>query len=100
MKVKKVGIGVLLGASLAVGGATAAYATTNYPAQGGTWTYGLSAGLISPYSNYWHGSRCHGSTVSTDWASSRSIDVRAGQTSHAQASGNALTHNNYYFRVC
>jgi lactococcin 972 family bacteriocin len=100
MKINRIGAGVALTAALVLGGATAAFATTNYPSQGGTWTYGLSTGLISPYSNYYHGSKCHGSSVVTDWASSRSIDTYKGKTSHAQAAGNAYTHDKYYFRVC
>ena len=51
----------VLSASLILGGASAAMATTENPPEGGTWDYGTSGSLI--YSNYKHDSRSHGSSV-------------------------------------
>jgi len=97
---KKIGAVVALTAVLMGSGAAAAFATTNYPAEGGTWTYGLSPGLITPYSNYYHPSRCHGSSVYDDWGSASSINTAGGHQSQASTSGTIFTHNRYYYRVC
>lgn len=100
MNLKKICVTAVLATALAGSGTAAAYATTNYPVEGGTWTYGLSTGLVNPYSNYWQGSRCHTSSVENDWGHAYSIRTIAGQTSHAETSGNVWTHNNYYYNVC
>jgi lactococcin 972 family bacteriocin len=54
-----------------------AVAATQYPVQGGTWNYGLNG--AGAYSDYYHGSVCHGSSVYTDWDNDRSIDVAGGR---------------------
>lgn len=75
-----------------------AVAATQYPTQGGTWNYGLNG--AGAYSDYYHGSLCHGSSVYTDWDNDRSIDVVPGRWANAFAWGNWWTNNRYYYRTC
>lgn len=54
---------------------------TQYPG-GGVWTYGASNG--GAFSNYYHGSKYHSSTVVSRWTSKSSkAYAYAGQTSYA-----------------
>lgn len=56
-------------------------AATQYPG-GGVWTYGASNG--GAFSNYYHGSKYHSSTVVSRWTSKSSkAYAYAGQTSYA-----------------
>lgn len=68
-----------------------------YPAEGGTWQYGSNPAKM--WSNYWHTSRCHGSSVVTSTAKSRSIDTASGHWSYAQIWGHGFGIK-YYYRVC
>lgn len=68
-----------------------------YPNEGGQWIYGAS--WPQAYSNYYHATRCHGSTVASDSKTSRSVDIRPGKWSDEHIwwySGAAR----YYYRVC
>ena len=78
--------------------ATAAYANTQYPNEGGTWNYGLAAG-VRAYSDYMVG-RCHGTTVINDWGNNRSIDTAANQWASSAMNATIWTNNHYYYRVC
>ena len=75
-----------------------ANAATQYPVEGGTWNYGLAAG-VHAYSDYLV-NRCHGSTVITDWGTSATINTRAGYWSNASHRASIFTNNKYYYRVC
>jgi len=86
-------------AALVLSGGAAAVAATQYPSMGGTWNYGLAGG-VHAYSDYFHSSRCHGSTVINDWGRNRSIDVAGGRWANAGHRATPLTGNQYYFRVC
>lgn len=56
-------------------------AATQYP-DGGVWTYGATSG--GAFSNYYHGSKYHTSTVVSRWNSNSSRGAApAGQTSYA-----------------
>ncbi|WP_402377422.1 lactococcin 972 family bacteriocin [Isoptericola rhizosphaerae] len=46
-------------AALVAGGATAAHAAVDYVG-GGTWNHGVNSSTV--WSNYYHGSTCHGAT--------------------------------------
>lgn len=97
-KVKSTIAAVGLSAALALGGTVAANAVTVYPAEGGTWNYGLSAGVWA-YSDYLV-NRCHGTTVINDWGTSRSPNTAAGYWSNAGLNATPWTNNKYYYRVC
>lgn len=77
----------------------AAFAATQYPAEGGQWNYGLTAG-VHAYSDYYHPSQCHGSSVYNDWGNNRSIDTAGGQWATSALGASPWTHNSYYYRVC
>ena len=80
------------------GSGAAAYGATQYPNEGGTWNYGLAAG-VHAYSDYYVG-KCHGSTVINDWGTSKSIDTAKNKWSQASLRATAFTSNKYYYRVC
>ncbi len=64
-----------------LGGTVAASAAVQYPG-GGVWTYGSANG--GAYSNYFHSSRYHSSTVVSRWTGVSSKGyAKAGQTSRA-----------------
>lgn len=64
-----------------LGVVTAVSAATQYP-DGGVWTYGPTNG--GAFSNYYHGSKYHSSTVVSRWNSnSHKAYANAGQTSYA-----------------
>jgi len=71
---------------------------TSYPAEGGTWNCGLSAG-VHAYSDYKVG-RCHGTTVINDWGTNRSVDTAADQWANSAHEATVWTNNHYYYRVC
>lgn len=76
----------------------AAVAATQYPVQGGTWNYGLAAG-VRAYSDY-KVDKCHGTTVRNDWGNSRSIDVAPNKWANSAIRATVWTNNEYFFRVC
>ncbi|MDR1187008.1 MAG: lactococcin 972 family bacteriocin [Bifidobacteriaceae bacterium] len=92
---RKVISSLLLAGVLAVGGAAIALANTTYPPEGGRWDWGVNDNC---YSNYYHGSKTHGSTASSANGVDRSEDIERGFTSYAavKASGSG---NNAYYRV-
>ena len=79
-----------LGVALLALGLTAGTAGTAMAvvasAGGGTWDYGI-ANLLpgTNWSNYYHGSRAHGSSVEGDAGLVRSPNVAAGRWSYASA---------------
>lgn len=94
----------VLAASLATGalvvGSTGALAAVAYPVQGGYWEYGNQAAYA--YSYYFHGDRCHGSSLKREgsWVS-RSPNTAAGSTSKATSWHAPWTGGyEYYYRVC
>lgn len=98
MEMRKRLLALGLAAGFTFSGGAAAMAVTAYPAEGGTWNYGLAA--VRAYSDYLHPSRCHGSTVQTDWGSSRSPNVAPGAWANAAHNATPWTNNNYFYRVC
>ena len=94
--------GSVLTAAMVLGGATAAFATTEYPAEGGRWDYGYIAVSQTMNSDYYHDSRCHGSSVKHGvdrW--DRSVDTAGGYTAHAGLGWVGVWDNReYYYRVC
>ena len=67
-----------------------------FPAEGGTWQYGRN--LIKAWSNYFHPSKVHASTVTSGNKKSVSPNTRAGYWSYATLNGFYSTAN-YYYRV-
>lgn len=59
-KLRKPVAAIALAGSVLVGGAAAAHATIEYVG-GGTWDHGVNSSIV--WSDYYHGSRCHGSSV-------------------------------------
>jgi len=77
--------------------------TTQYPPEGGTWTYGFWNAMVR--SHYYHSSKCHGSTAQfwngSEWRESRSLKANPGITSVAEVGGYNLwyTDDRYYYRI-
>ncbi len=87
---------VALAASLLTAGA--AVATVVNPPEGGTWDYGVTP-FTTVWSNYYHGSRTHGSTACTGYPScTRSADKAPGTWSYASRVP-TLWGNTSYYRV-
>ena len=75
----------LLALGLAAGTAGTAMAAV-VSAGGGTWDYGIASLFPSTnWSNYYHVSRAHGSSVEGDEGLKRSPNVTAGRWSYASA---------------
>ena len=82
--------------SLALVVPVAVYATTSY-VDGGTWNYGI--GVLGAYSDYYHVSRDHGSSVySADRSKSDSDISMAGDWSNALLGAYWGTGCSYYYR--
>lgn len=82
MKVRKIFSKAVLALVASTTMATAVSAAVSYPG-GGVWTYGSDRG--GAFSNYYHGSRYHTSTVVSRWNSKSSRGTaKAGQTSYAR----------------
>lgn len=73
--------------------------TTQYPSAGGTWQYGFWNAYVR---SYYTVNRCHGSSVTYNGSTVRSIDTAAGYPSDATKF--ALNYWNatdaYYYRTC
>ncbi|MDV6013001.1 lactococcin 972 family bacteriocin [Haloechinothrix sp. LS1_15] len=63
---------------------------------GGEWHYGTSA--FSGYSNYYHGTRCHGSTAISGDNIVRSPDTPAGNWAYAEVSRDGFSTIHAYWR--
>lgn len=78
--------------------------TTQYPPEGGSWTYGFWDVYVRSY--YYHSSKCHGSTADfwngSEWRRARSLDTAPGYTSVAEVGGYNLwyTDDRYWYRTC
>lgn len=77
--IKKVTVAVTLLGILATAGS--ALAATQYP--GGVWTYGPDRG--GAFSNYYHGSKWHSSTVVSRWNSNSSYSGKIAPNQTARA---------------
>lgn len=90
-----------LALGIAVTGSTAAYATVAYVG-GGTWDYGVTS--LAPsnnWSNYHHGSRVHGSSVTGNNGLVRSACRSAGIWATATAyDSNPFRIDHAYWRHC
>lgn len=90
---KRAAIATLVAAGIAGGAAgVASAATVNIG--GGTWTYGVGANV---YSNYYHGSVCHGSSVQGRYYAS-SGNTRAGVWARASAPSRPNVADQAYWR--
>ncbi|TXK18985.1 lactococcin 972 family bacteriocin [Homoserinibacter sp. GY 40078] len=82
----RAGIAAIVAAGLVAGGAVAAHATTEYVG-GGKWSYGVyePANTVYVYSNYYHPSKKHRSTVQVhNGTQYRSKDAPAGKTAEIE----------------
>lgn len=84
----------LLGGGLSAG---AAFATTEYPPEGGTWDYGVTPLYV--YSNYYHGTRTHKSTACSNAGCAYSGWVSAGSTSYATMNPSTFGGNEAFYDV-
>lgn len=82
-----------LSAALVVAGAAPALATVKNIG-GGTWDYGAGTAIV--WSDYYHGSKCHGSTSVGTYIDSD--EASAGNWSFTQADV-ALSGNESYYRT-
>lgn len=58
-RVRRVLATLVVGGTVVAGGAVAAQAATDYVG-GGTWNHGVNSSIV--WSDYYHGSTCHGAT--------------------------------------
>jgi len=80
--------------------AVPALATVSYPG-GGTWDYGVMSFVGTNWSNYYHGGRVHGSSVTGDGGLIRSACVSPGRWSYAYAyDSNPFRFDQAYWRYC
>ena len=101
MKSRKIFATLLLTGTLVAGGGVAAMATTNKPVEGGTWTFGYNAPAGTINSDYFHGDRCHGSTVESGDRNNNSGEIAAGYTAHSGLGWiQPWSLKNYFYRVC
>lgn len=72
---------------------------TQYPREGGTWTYGFWKLKVR---SYYTVDRDHGSTVILNGKKSRSVDTAAGRKSIAEkwAVQTPKADDRYYYRIC
>ncbi|QJW35926.1 lactococcin 972 family bacteriocin [Cellulosimicrobium protaetiae] len=100
-RVRRAFIGAALSVGIVAAGATAAYAT-RVSAGGGTWDYGVTS-LTASYnwSDYYHGSRSHGSSVTGDDGLDRSPCRSRGTWSYSSAwDSNPFRVDKAYWRYC
>jgi len=64
---------------------------------GGIWNYGAGEEVV--WSNYYHSSKCHGSTAVGQYTD-RSPDTSAGYWSYASAPVKVTGNNAYYRTTC
>ncbi|MFG2562751.1 lactococcin 972 family bacteriocin [Streptomyces sp. NPDC048496] len=96
MKIKNgLKVGIAAGA-LVVAAATPALATITYPAEGGTWDHGAGTAIV--WSDYYHGSKCHGSTAVGKYIDSD--EAAKGSWSFAQATVALSGNKAYYNTMC
>ncbi|MEU5692420.1 lactococcin 972 family bacteriocin [Actinosynnema sp. NPDC020468] len=96
MRVDRVVKSALAAGALVLGIATPALATV-VNVGGGTWDYGVDSARV--WSNYYHGSKCHGSSVVGAYYDS-SGDTRAGITARASAPAKGSGNKSYYRASC
>ncbi|ARU51789.1 lactococcin 972 family bacteriocin [Cellulosimicrobium cellulans] len=84
-KLRKPVVAVALAVAAVAGGAGTAYATISYVG-GGTWDHGVGGGTV--WSDYYHGSKCHGSSVQGTYYEKRYAS--AGRWSMADAPSRAF----------
>lgn len=92
---RKIAVAIAAGVGT-VGIATPALATIAYP-EGGIWDYGTGGGIV--WSDYYHGSRCHGSSVQGQYYY-RSPNTAAGRWSIADAPDRVFAVDHSYYRFC
>ncbi|GEM_PF-523036 len=100
-RVRRAFIGATLSLGLVAAGATAAYAT-RVSAGGGIWDYGVTS-LTASYnwSDYYHSSRVHGSSVTGDSGLARSLCRGGGSWATARAwDSNPFRIDKAYWRHC
>ncbi|AWE42965.1 lactococcin 972 family bacteriocin [Actinobaculum sp. 313] len=97
MKVGKRIKSVVLAVGLVLGTGSAALAERQY-ASGGEWVYG-KRGVGVAFSDYYHGSRCHGSSITREGKiQARSAATTAGKWSRASKQGAPWTTYRYHYR--
>lgn len=92
---KRAAATLVIAAGLTAGTASVATAAISYVG-GGTWYHGLTSGRV--YSDYFHATRCHGSTAVGTYTVT-SAAMLPGKTSEASAP-RAVSNNETYWRHC
>ncbi|CNF06940.1 bacteriocin%2C lactococcin 972 family [Mycobacterium tuberculosis] len=96
MKVKRAVKVALTAGVITMATAGPAMATVKYVG-GGTWDYGATA---TTWSNYYHGSVCHGSSVYADAVLVRSPNTAAGYWSYASHKAGLAGNQAYWRNSC
>ncbi|WP_150239542.1 lactococcin 972 family bacteriocin [Nocardiopsis quinghaiensis] len=94
--IKRIATTTLLAAGIAAGAAGAASATI-VNIGGGTWDYGVGGGTV--WSDYYHGSSCHSSSVSGEYYSSSGATA-AGSWARASAPDTWMVDHSYWNNQC
>lgn len=89
---------MVLGMVMAAGTTGVALAAEQFPAEGGSWQYGDNG--FRAYSNYWHASKTHGSSVSAGNKTSTSICTARNKWSYAQVNMPGTSAPAYHYRLC
>ncbi len=95
---KRKAASLVLAGAISIGSAAVAMAATAYPAQGGRWDYGLSG--TTYFSNYWHPSANHGSSVIVNGVLNRSACSAPNVTSTASRFAWPWYSRSAYYRIC
>ncbi|MFC9297763.1 lactococcin 972 family bacteriocin [Streptomyces sp. NPDC057011] len=94
---KKRGIKLALVAGAVIAASAAPALATTVSVGGGTWDYG--AGTATVWSDYYHGSKCHGSSVQGEYYDA-SGNVSAGSWAFASAPVKLSGNKSYYRTTC
>jgi lactococcin 972 family bacteriocin len=98
LRIRKIVAAVAMGAGAAMAVAAPAMADREFVG-GGTWDHGFAGLGTILYSNYFHPSVNHGSSVQVDGIVYRSACVGPNVWSHVQT-GSAVSGNKVYWRYC
>lgn len=74
------------------------YAATQY-VDGGQWNYGLCISKLCGYSDYYHDTKTHSSTVTHPTAGSNKSEAGPGQWSQAKLFSTPPSGMSYYYNV-
>ncbi|WP_394357984.1 lactococcin 972 family bacteriocin [Paenarthrobacter ureafaciens] len=99
MNIRRTIAAAALAVGLSAAGGAAAIAATVSPAEGGTWNYGVTAG-VHLYSDYFNQNVCHASLTQNDWGYSSSPNMAANSWANNAQPTTSFQDNRAYYRLC